>query len=108
MGNKQKDRVQGSGEPCEGGHCTCGCNEAAMESDPLLKDMMELDALERQIGGEHYKTMAIQPITYIMANDLGWCEGNAIKYVTRFKQKGGRQDIEKAIHYLQILLDSIE
>ncbi|RUP39365.1 MAG: DUF3310 domain-containing protein [Acinetobacter sp.] len=65
-------------------------------------------ALDEQIGGNHYKTLSIQPITYIMANDLGWCEGNAIKYITRFKQKGGRQDIEKAVHYLQILLDSLE
>ncbi|WP_291394978.1 DUF3310 domain-containing protein [Acinetobacter sp.] len=76
-----------------------------MESSDLPEGVR---ALDEQIGGNHYKTLSIQPITYIMANDLGWCEGNAIKYITRFKQKGGRQDIEKAVHYLQILLDSLE
>lgn len=76
-----------------------------MESDSVSEGVTALDT---QVGGSHYKTLAIQPITYIMANDLGWCEGNAIKYITRFKQKGGRQDIEKAVHYLQILLDSLE
>jgi hypothetical protein len=67
--------------------------------------MSELDV---QVGGQHYKEMKIQPIEYIMANELGWCEGNAVKYVTRYKQKGQAQDIEKAIHYLQILLESLK
>lgn len=66
-----------------------------------------MSELDKQIGGEHYKTMKIQPIEYIMANELGWCEANCIKYVTRYKQKGQKQDIEKAIHYLQILLENL-
>lgn len=64
--------------------------------------------LETQVGGDHYKTMSIQPIEYILANDLGFIEGNIIKYTTRWKQKGGKQDIEKVIHYAQLLLDSLE
>lgn len=67
-----------------------------------------MSAHSRQIGGTHYKEMAIQPIDYITANNLGWCEGNAIKYITRYSKKGGKQDIEKAIHYLQILLEKLE
>ena len=67
-----------------------------------------MSELDQQIGGQHYKDMKIQPIEYIMANELGWCEGNAVKYVTRYKQKGQAQDIEKAIHYLQILLESLK
>lgn len=67
-----------------------------------------LNPLDIQVGGDHYKRMGIQPIEYILANDLGFCEGNAVKYITRFKQKGGKQDIQKAIHYLQILLDKLE
>ena len=56
-----------------------------------------------QIGGTHYQT-AIQPIDYITANNMGFCEGNVIKYVTRHKGKDGRQDIEKAIQYLDFIL----
>ena len=63
--------------------------------------------LDVQIGGDHYKSLLIQPIEYILANNLGWCEGNAIKYITRYKMKGQGKDIEKAIHYLQILLERI-
>lgn len=72
-----------------------------MESGPVP------ESLTIQIGGDHYKKLGIQPIEYIMSNDLGFCEGNAIKYITRYKAKGGKQDIEKAIHYLQILLETL-
>ena len=61
-------------------------------------------ALTTQVGGNHYKDMAIQPSAFIYANGLDWFEGNAVKYICRHKFKGGRQDIEKAIHYLQLLL----
>jgi hypothetical protein len=56
---------------------------------------------------EHYD-MEIQPITYIMANGLGFCEGNIVKYVSRYKGKGGIEDLKKARHYLDMLIDSIE
>lgn len=64
-------------------------------------------AINKQVGGNHYKEMAEQPIEFITANQLGFCEGNAIKYICRYKAKGGVEDIEKAIHYLQILKESI-
>lgn len=67
-----------------------------------------MSSLDEQVGGNHYKGMKIQPIEYIMANELGWCEANAVKYITRHKQKGERKDIEKAIHYLQILLEAYD
>ena len=63
-------------------------------------------ALERQEGGEHYKSMPIQPIEYIMANDLSYCEGNVVKYITRHRAKGGAEDVRKVIHYCQLLLES--
>lgn len=66
---------------------------------------MENNALEVQIGGNHYKSKAIQPIEYIHANNIGYFEGNVIKYVTRWKDKNGIQDLEKAIHYLELLID---
>ena len=62
------------------------------------------NALSKQEGGDHYKTLSIQPVEYIVANDLSWCEGNIIKYITRWKQKNGIEDIKKVIHYAELLL----
>jgi hypothetical protein len=64
-----------------------------------------MSALDVQPGGDHYKNHAIQPIEYVVKNQLGFCEGNVIKYVTRHKLKNGKEDILKAIHYLQLLLE---
>lgn len=63
-----------------------------------------MSALDTQVGGDHYKTKAIQPVEYIHANGLGFCEGNVIKYVTRWRDKNGVKDLEKARHYLDILI----
>jgi hypothetical protein len=63
-----------------------------------------MSAFDKQVSGDHYKDKAIQPIVYIHANNLGFCEGNVIKYVTRHKEKNGAADIKKAIHYLELLL----
>tara|TARA_R100000664_G_C2760144_1_gene150908 strand:- start:13512 stop:13817 length:306 start_codon:yes stop_codon:yes gene_type:complete len=61
--------------------------------------------LESQVGGDHYKKCSIQPVEYIHANDLDYFEGNVIKYITRHRAKGeGRKDVEKAIHYAQLIL----
>lgn len=62
-------------------------------------------ALDKQVSGNHYKDKGIQPIVYILANDLGFCEANVVKYVTRHKFKNGAADIKKAIHYLELLLE---
>jgi hypothetical protein len=62
-------------------------------------------ASDIQIGGDHYKTMAIQPSTFIVQNGLGWYGGNAVKYICRHGIKGGSSDIKKAIHYLNLLLE---
>ena len=65
----------------------------------------EREALNQQIGGEHYKDCGIQPVEYINANKLDYFEGNVVKYITRHRTKGeGRKDIEKAIHYAQLIL----
>jgi len=58
----------------------------------------------RQEGGSHYQ-LAIQPIEYINKNGLGYMEGNVIKYVTRHADKGGAEDLRKAIHYLEMLIE---
>ena len=64
-----------------------------------------MSAFDKQISGSHYKNKGIQPIAYIHANQLGFCEGNVIKYVTRHKEKNGKADLEKAIHYLELLIE---
>jgi hypothetical protein len=62
-------------------------------------------ANELQIAGDHYKKKAIQPWDYIIANDLGYLEGNVVKYVSRWKDKGGVDDLRKAQHYLTKLIE---
>lgn len=61
-------------------------------------------ALSTQVGGDHYKTLPIQPVQFIHANGLPFIEGNVVKYVTRHRSKNGATDIRKAIHFCQILL----
>ena len=73
---------------------------------PYRLEESRLSPQETQIGGSHYKDMAIQPADYIMKNGLGWAEGCAISYISRWRQKGGIQDLEKAIHTLQLLIAS--
>lgn len=58
-----------------------------------------------QIGGQHYQSKAIQPWDYIASNNLGYLEGNVVKYVSRWKEKGGVEDLKKAAHYLAKLIE---
>jgi len=62
-------------------------------------------ALDIQVGGKHYKDMAIQPMEYSMLNNLNACQHTAIKYITRYKEKGGLQDLVKAKHCIDLLID---
>ena len=64
-----------------------------------------MSALDVQEGGNHYKDLKIQPVEYIHANGLDFFQGNVVKYVTRHKAKNGEQDIRKAIHYLNLILE---
>lgn len=68
--------------------------------------MSEDNALSQQVGGDHYKTCSIQPVEFIEANQLGFLEGCVVKRVARHNKPTGkgRQDIEKAIHELRLLL----
>ena len=63
------------------------------------------DSLDEQVDGNHYKKMKIQPAYFINENRLEFAEGNAIKYICRHKSKGKSKDIEKAIHYLEMILE---
>lgn len=62
------------------------------------------NALERQVGGSHYKDLKIQPIEFIHENNIPFCEANAIKYLCRHRSKNGHQDLEKAKHYIDLLI----
>ena len=59
-----------------------------------------------QVGGNHYREMKIQPVEYILANDIGFCEGCAIKYLSRWKSKGGVEDLRKARHFIDLLIEA--
>ena len=63
-------------------------------------------ANDRQVGGDHYRTKAIQPWDFITSNNLGFLEGSIIKYVSRFREKGGMEDLKKAQHYLEKLTET--
>lgn len=85
-------------------------------ADPTRTDEFEVNfrgatddtpqsALDRQIGGGHYKQFAIQPVEFIHKNGIGFIEGNCIKYLARWREKGGIQDLEKVKHYLDLLIE---
>ena len=65
-----------------------------------------MKSFKKQVGGTHYKNYKIQPVEFIIKNNIGFVEGNIIKYVLRFKEKGGVQDLLKAKHYIELLIDS--
>lgn len=96
---------------CPVGDCVNGCD---VDNCPYSTDNVSLDdatpeewdavsALDKQVGGDHYKNLPIEPIEYIYKNNLGYCEANVVKYITRYANKGGVQDLDKVIHYVELL-----
>ena len=65
-------------------------------------------ARDVQVGGTHYKDMPIQPVEFIHRNGIGFCEGAAIKYLARWRAKGGLQDLRKARHFIDLLIEMEE
>ncbi len=63
---------------------------------------------ETQVGGSHYKDMPIQPATFILRNGIGFHEGSAIKYLCRWRKKGGVEDLKKARHFIDMLIEDAE
>ncbi len=61
-----------------------------------------MSALDKQQGGSHYKDMVIQPVEFIVKNNLAFLEANVVKYVCRHRNKNGIEDLNKAIHYLEL------
>jgi hypothetical protein len=66
---------------------------------------MTNNAFFKQIGGQHYKKYKIQPSLFINQNKILFAEGNAIKYICRHQDKGGKQDLLKAIHYIEMIIE---
>ena len=121
-----------NGGPYESANCdpgetlclSCGLVFTVGDKNPYQKKCSECGRFEKyckcnkhpastplatQVGGDHYKDMAIQPIQFILANNLGYIEGCVIKYVCRYKAKGTPvQDLQKAKHYLDLLIQHLE
>ena len=82
-----------------------------MTHPDYFKDV-ELKAIDTQIGGNHYRDLKIQVSDYIYENNLNWYQGNAIKYISRYNRKSKDtakqlEDLKKAIHYIQLLIEKI-
>ena len=73
-----------------------------------LRGPKKPSALDVQVGGDHYKKLKIQPVQYIMANEIPFVEASVIKYVTRWRDKLGIRDLKKARHFLDILIEEEE
>lgn len=85
------------------------CIEYTGNLNQIKKDMGQYmkqatNPLDQQVGGNHYKDLKIQPVEYIHANNIGYMEGNVIKYVSRWRAKNGIKDLEKAKHYIELLI----
>lgn len=62
-------------------------------------------AMDKQVDGNHYKDFVIQPAEFIHKNGIGFMEGNVIKYISRWRNKNGIRDLEKAKHYIEMLIE---
>lgn len=72
---------------------------------PFVTPPEQVNALQQQIGGDHYRKLKIQPVEYIHANNIPFIEGCIIKYATRWKDKGGVRDLEKIKHFVDLLIE---
>lgn len=64
-----------------------------------------MKATDTQIGGNHYKQFKVQPIEFCMKNGLNACQTNIVKYICRYKHKNGKEDLLKALHYVELLME---
>ena len=76
-----------------------------MVYDANVKGCNTMKANDQQVAGSHYKKQVIQTWDYIAANNIGYFEGNIIKYISRWRDKNGLEDLRKARHYLDKLIE---
>jgi hypothetical protein len=74
-------------------------------SAEVARQEQKLTAWDTQVGGDHYKSLAIQPMQYALANGLDYAQANVVKYVTRHASKNGKQDLLKAIHNIELMIE---
>ena len=67
-----------------------------------------MKSTDHQVAGNHYRKLKIQPIEYILANELGFCEGSIVKYISRWRDKGGVDDLRKVKHFCDFLIENEE
>ena len=81
--------------------------QGVINSKVKVKDLKNLLAgvYGKQHGGNHYSNFKIQPSEFININNLPFAEGNAIKYICRHKYKGKKEDLKKAIHYIEMIME---
>jgi hypothetical protein len=92
----------------KGTYCSQLCLSQTEHSDNFLKEKevsKSVYATGVQIAGNHYSSMEIQPVKYITANKLTYLQGNVIKYISRYKSKNGAEDLKKAKHYIDLILE---
>ena len=86
-------------------YCLGNCVQIGRKCAKCYAKQRAEPAMESQVGGDHYKKLAIQPVKYIHANGIPFIEGSVIKYVTRWRDKGGLKDLEKARHFIDLLIE---
>jgi hypothetical protein len=77
--------------------------ESLADMNPAIPTTIP-NALNMQVDGNHYKDLKIQPVEYIHANNLPFIEGSIVKYITRWRSKGGLKDLEKVKHFINLLI----
>lgn len=98
-----KDKpIMGSGADKQMMACVF-CGDISEEG--IVHKCLSPTALEKQVGGNHYQKLAIQPMEYSMKNNLNSCQHTIVKYVTRYKDKNGIEDLKKAIHCIEMLME---
>ena len=84
----------------------CKCQrDYVPDLSAILSARTEKSATAGQVGGSHYKDMAIQPAEYTTKNGIGHLAGDAIAYISRYRAKNGKEDLQKAIHSIQLLIE---
>lgn len=103
---EEKEAISVPGHPQKDEQKLTSIPSAKVE-EPKIKAEKEIlvSALSVQEGGAHYKDMPIQPIEYIHRNGLGYLEGNVVKYISRWRRKGGIEDLKKSRHYIDLLIE---
>lgn len=98
--------LMNTGRPYPRTCARCGLGPCNATFGEMPVQMTEpASALGVQVAGDHYKKLKIQPIEYIHANGIPFAEGSAIKYLTRWRDKGGIKDLEKARHFIDLLIE---